>query len=69
MNSVNAGLLSAASNFLANEERWDEAIDEAARGIILDPNDPEGYAAMGKVLGISGELTGRESSPLKIYTI
>jgi adenylate cyclase len=44
-----------ASNFLANEERWDEAIDEAARGIILDPNDPEGYAAMGKVLDRSGE--------------
>jgi tetratricopeptide (TPR) repeat protein len=31
-------------------ERWDEAVAEAERAIALDANDPDGYAAMSRVL-------------------
>jgi TolB-like protein/rhodanese-related sulfurtransferase len=31
-------------------KRWDEALAEAQRAIVLDPNDPNGYAAMSAIL-------------------
>ena len=35
-------------------KRWDEARAEAERAIVLDPNDPNGYVAMGRLLVNSG---------------
>jgi adenylate cyclase len=38
----------------ARNKRWDEALAEADRAIVLDPNDPNGYVAMGRLLVNSG---------------
>ncbi len=43
-----------ASKMLSTQGRWDEAIAEAERAIALDANDPDGYAAMGRLLIKSG---------------
>jgi adenylate cyclase len=39
-----------ASSFLVAGRRWEEAAAEAKLGISLDPNDPAGYKAMGKIV-------------------
>ncbi len=39
-----------AADQLMFAERWDEALAESERAIALDPNDPEGYVAMNKLL-------------------
>jgi tetratricopeptide (TPR) repeat protein len=39
-----------AANMHITGGRWDEAIAEAERAIALDANDPNGYAAMSRVL-------------------
>jgi tetratricopeptide (TPR) repeat protein len=45
---------SVASDMHGEEARYQEAITEATRAIVLDANDPVGYVAMGKALMYAG---------------
>jgi TolB-like protein/class 3 adenylate cyclase/Flp pilus assembly protein TadD len=50
-----------ASSFSIHRRLYDKAFSEAERSIVLDPNDPNSYLAMAKVLIYTGRLVEAKS--------